>query len=147
MTTDVSWMTTKAKAVERFGVKIVEEAESYYETDFDKHFWSDLDEYERLGYIRRAKYSMERTHMKTMFIVGKITTRPYQIEAFKKEMTSKGIFVFDDQQAATECAESMTKRLGGEWTVFEVEPVTTTKMVTILHREQPNGDLHELTHP
>lgn len=51
---------TKQIAIERFGEACVEEAESYYETDFDKEFWRDLTDSERWDYLCRAKYNLER---------------------------------------------------------------------------------------
>ena len=67
-----------------------------------------------------------------MLIVGE-TLSANRIKVFKKEVDGEA-FVFTDQPDAVECAESMTKRLGGEWTVFEVTPITTSKMVTTVHR-------------
>ncbi|MHA2279964.1 MAG: hypothetical protein ACXAC5_03685 [Promethearchaeota archaeon] len=52
--------SAKEDAVKRFGADVVYEAESYYETDFDKEFWRDLDADERLDYIHRARYNMKK---------------------------------------------------------------------------------------
>lgn len=57
-------MTDKEKAIAKFDADIVEEAESYYETDFGKNFWSDLDDEERVGYFYRAQHVLNRAATK-----------------------------------------------------------------------------------
>ena len=46
----------KQEAIERFGEKVVDDAESNFETDFDKDFWGpELSDQERLEYFHKAK--------------------------------------------------------------------------------------------
>jgi len=51
---------TRAKAVEEFGEEAVDLAESFYETDFDKHF-GDLEEAEQREYLCRARAFRNQT--------------------------------------------------------------------------------------
>lgn len=44
----------KERAVAAFDEKVIYLAESFYETDFDKHFWNDLNDEEKFDYIARA---------------------------------------------------------------------------------------------
>lgn len=48
----------RQKYVDKYGEEIVDEAEGYYETYFDKDFWYDLDDYEVMDYISRAKWHL-----------------------------------------------------------------------------------------
>ena len=48
-------------AILQFGTAAVDMAEASYETDFDKFFWSDLSDNEKLEYIRRARLVLEET--------------------------------------------------------------------------------------
>jgi hypothetical protein len=53
-------LSPKEMAVKEFGAEVVSEAESYYETYYDKEFWRDLNFDERSGYLNRAKYNLEK---------------------------------------------------------------------------------------
>lgn len=74
--------------------------------------------------------------VKTLYIVGRLNPLSNGIEPYEKGGTGKEIFVFTDQASATDCAMDMAKVTTGEWTVFEVKPLTTTKIVTVLHEEE-----------
>lgn len=50
---------TREKAIIAFGEEVVNLAERYYETDFDKVFWQDLDDAEKREYLAKAKYTLE----------------------------------------------------------------------------------------
>ena len=52
---------TKNMAILQFGTATVDMAEASYETDFDKFFWSDLSDGEKLEYILRARLVIEET--------------------------------------------------------------------------------------
>jgi len=49
----------KPQAIEKYGAQVVDDAESAYETDFDKYFWQDLDAQERDGYFKRCEKARE----------------------------------------------------------------------------------------
>ena len=51
---------TKDEAIEQFGEQVVELAESYYETNYDKFFWQDLDDDDKLHYLWLAYYQIKR---------------------------------------------------------------------------------------
>jgi hypothetical protein len=70
-----------------------------------------------------------------MFIVGKLNDQKSKVLLFTKGIDIKETWIFNNQQDATECAENLTKGVGGEWTVFELDPITTTKMITVPHKE------------
>lgn len=53
-------VTPREEAIEKFGIEVVKEAESYYGTDFNKHFWSDLNDKERHSYFYRANAYLDR---------------------------------------------------------------------------------------
>ncbi len=66
-----------------------------------------------------------------LYIVGKVYISTNVIETFKKEIGVEGTFTFDTQDAAEKCAWSQARNRSGEWTVFEVKPLTVTKVVTV----------------
>lgn len=49
------------KAILEYGNRIVREAEAYYETDFGKSFWNDLNEQERNEYLAKAKLNYSKS--------------------------------------------------------------------------------------
>lgn len=53
----------KEKAIQKWGADVVEEAVSYYETDFGKEFWAQLNEEERHHYLVKARRNL--TNQKT----------------------------------------------------------------------------------
>ncbi len=49
----------KTEAIAKFGTKVVDLAESFYETDFGKYFWADLKEEEKSEYLQKAVFVVE----------------------------------------------------------------------------------------
>jgi len=55
-----SYSLTRDEAIGHgWGEEVIKEAEGYYETMLDKHFWIDLDDEEKVSYFIRAKAQMD----------------------------------------------------------------------------------------
>ena len=58
----------KEEMINHYGEKVVSEAESLYETDFDKSFWDDLSHDERHDYITAVRMSTTPKQVNTYFV-------------------------------------------------------------------------------
>ncbi len=59
---EVQRENARMAAVEKFGWLVVDEAEGYYQTDYAKEFWRDLNEEERNHYFFKAKSYLENNN-------------------------------------------------------------------------------------